>query len=105
MHYDLKFDSLLTYDPGLPGISLQVELRLLASYVVISAKVDTGADRCIFSRSHGEELGLDIEVGEPQRFSTPAGSFLAFGHPVTIVTGGYSFDSTVYFAAEDNFIR
>lgn len=103
MAHELSFDLLLDYDSGLPGISLEVELRFSDYVATVPAKVDTGADRCIFARSYGEDLDLDIETGQPQRFGTPVGSFLAYGHRVTVVTAGFSFDSTVYFAADDNF--
>lgn len=105
MTHDLVFEALVEYNPGIPGITIEIELRLGDSSVPVAAKVDTGSDRCIFSRNHGEKLGLEIETGEPQRFGTATGSFMAFGHPITLITGSYSFDSTVYFAAEEAFDR
>jgi voltage-gated potassium channel Kch len=41
----------------------------------------------------------------PLRFSTAMNSFDAYGHTVTLETLGYSFDVTVYFAAEESFTR
>jgi hypothetical protein len=69
------------------------------------AKVDTGASYCIFERTHGEVLGLDIEGGTPQIFGTAAGSFLAYGHEVTLSVLGIETITTVYFAADENFTR
>ncbi len=63
----------------------------------LTAKIDTGADHCIFERQFGEKLGLKIENGIPQRFSTVTGTFLAFGHNVMLVTEGLAFDSYIFF--------
>lgn len=68
-------------------------------------KLDTGASFCIFRRIYGELLGLTIESGQPETLSTPMGSFLAYGHDVTLVTLGLEFQTTVYFAADENFTR
>jgi hypothetical protein len=70
--------------------------------VSFDADVDTGSTCCIFNRGHAETLGLDVESGELTRFKTVTGSFDAYGHTVTL---GYSFDVTVYFAAEESFTR
>lgn len=103
MGYELTFDNLLNYDPGVPGISIDVELRVGHSSIVVPAKLDTGADRCIFSRECGERLGFDIESGESQRFRTAAGSFLTYGHPLTLNAAEFSFDSSVYFSTDKGF--
>jgi hypothetical protein len=103
MAYDLTFDTLVKYDAGVPGISIDVELRVGDSSIHVLAKVDTGSDRCIFSRESGERLGFEIESGEVQGFRTAAGSFLTYGHPLTLITAEFSFDSTVYFANDESF--
>lgn len=105
MALDLSFEKIIEYDPGQPGISIDVELRLDGVLVSVLAKVDTGSDSCIFSREYCERLGLQVENGEPQRFATAAGSFMAYGHPVTLITAGLEFDSTVYFAVDESFDR
>lgn len=105
MAYDITFDTLINYDAGVPGISIDVELRVGDSSIRVLAKVDTGSDRCIFSRECGETLGLEIESGELQSFTTATGSFIAYGHPVTLITAEFSFDSTVYFAYDEGFGR
>ena len=69
------------------------------------ARLDTGAALCVFERGYAETLGLAVETGTPLRFSTAIGSFDAYGHMVTLETLGYSFDVTVYFAAEESFTR
>lgn len=101
MNFDLSFETLIRYDSGLPGISLDVELRLRNSSQNIAAKLDTGSSHCIFARSFGEELGLDIESGEPLSISTVKGAFVAYGHPVTLIAAGIELDSIVFFAADE----
>ena len=105
MVYDLTFDTLVNYDAGIPGISIDVELSAGDSSIHVLAKVDTGSDRCIFSRECGERLGFEIESGELQGFSTATGSFITYGHPVTLISAEFSFDSTVYFANDEDFDR
>jgi hypothetical protein len=74
--------------------------------VRILAKLDTGADNCIFQRAYGEELGLDIESGDPRTFYTATGNFFeAFGHYVVIESFKWSFTSMVYFAKEGDVSR
>src|SRR5262245_66478748 len=105
MEQHLTFERLIQYDPGLPGITLDVSLSLSAVSVNFPAKVDTGASYCIFERRHGEALGLSIESGLPQPIGTATGRFLTYGHQVTLGTVGYEFDSIVYFAADEHFDR
>ena len=101
----LSFEKIITYDTGRAGISLNLELRLNESSVFLEAKVDTGSTHCIFERKYGERLGLDIEAGEPQSVSTSVGSFLTFGHWVTLITEEFEFDSMVFFAQDENIRR
>jgi hypothetical protein len=53
--------------------------------VELVAKIDTGASHCLFERHYGEQLGLEIETGIAQKFSTATGTFLAYGHNLTLV--------------------
>ncbi len=105
MNYDLSFEKLIFYDVGKAGISLDVELRLGEAEVNIQSKVDTGSTHCIFERRFGEELGFDIEAGQPQWIGTSVGSFLTFGHWVTLTTNDFTFDSMVFFAKEESMKR
>ncbi len=69
--FQLNFEKFLVYDTSKNGIELNVVLRSSAeTSVKLAAKIDTGADHCIFERRFGEELGLKIENGIKQRFST-----------------------------------
>jgi hypothetical protein len=99
--FQLDFAKLLEYDTTLTGISLDVTLKLSDKNAQLTAKIDTGADHCIFERQFGEQLGLKIENGIPQRFSTATGTFLAFGHNLTLITEGLAFDSYVFFYEND----
>ncbi len=77
MPYPLSFEVLHEYDPRTDGITVPVILRVGRRALRIVAKVDTGAAVCVFEREHGEDLGLDIEAGEPLQIATASGSFLA----------------------------
>lgn len=61
------------------------------------AKVDTGAQYCLFKREHGEQLGLDLEAGVSITLDSLGGPLEAFGHEVTIQTFDMTFRSLVYF--------
>ena len=94
---------MIGYDAGKPGISIDVELSSAALAVTVPAKLDTGSTRCIFARKFGDELGLQIEDGEPHVISTPTGTFRAYGHVVNLTTLDYTFESEVLFAEDEAF--
>ncbi|HEX9959772.1 MAG TPA: hypothetical protein VGB00_02490 [Pyrinomonadaceae bacterium] len=98
----LNFEKLLYYDTGELGINIDVSLRLGDRIVNFVAKVDTGASHCIFEHQYGGQLRLKIEEGIVQRFSTATGTFVAYGHNLTLVTNELEFDSYVFFYSEDN---
>ncbi|MEP6902852.1 MAG: hypothetical protein ABJA66_13955, partial [Actinomycetota bacterium] len=75
MIHQLEFEKLIEYDTGKSGISLDVNLKLIGREIPVSTKIDTGSTNCIFARSIGEMLGLEIESGELVRVSS------AVGHP------------------------
>ncbi|MFZ0963364.1 MAG: aspartyl protease family protein [Terriglobia bacterium] len=81
------------------GIAIPVKLTVSGKSVRLLAKLDTGADYCIFERVYGEQLGLNIESGRPTLFRTANGEFQAFGHEVTITCFDWQFDSVVFFPA------
>lgn len=103
MVHSLSFDELISYDSGVPGITLKVEIKLGTTSVEIEAKVDTGSTFCVFQRSVAEMLGIDIEAGEPKRVSTMTGSFNVFGHTATLITESFEFDSEIHFAVDEGF--
>lgn len=99
----LDFEKVLIYDAGKVGITLDVEIRLGSSAANFEAKIDTGAEACIFERIYGEQIGIEIESGEPQSFGTATGSFMTYGHSITLITEEFTFDSYVFFAADESF--
>jgi len=101
--HQLTFAS--AHDYGTDAIIIPVILRLGNAASRTDAYLDTGATFCVFKRSLAEPLGLEVETGEPLRLSTVTGSFDAYGHSLTLETLGYSFDVTVYFAANEAFAR
>ncbi|MFN7947767.1 MAG: aspartyl protease family protein [Blastocatellia bacterium] len=105
MNYSLNFNFLFEYNALKDGITIPVGLSLNGLSVNCEAKVDTGAQVCLFERELGESLGLNIESGHRRPFETLTGSFTAYGHHVTLHTVGLDFDSMVYFAANDRLPR
>ena len=105
MAEELFFDKTYFYNTLKRGITVPVFLRLNGETVDFEAKVDTGAENCIFERVHGERLGVEIESGGEQIFSTAAGTFTAYSHELTLSVFEVETVSTVYFAKEESFIR
>jgi len=102
MAFVVSFDRLVDYDQSRPGITITIELKLGRSSISVPVKIDTGSTHCLFTRSVGEQLNIDIEAGERLTVSTVTGSFLSFGHWVTSVSEGFEFDSMIFFAADDS---
>ncbi len=105
MTYQLGFATMLAYDAGALGITLPVVLRAGESFASFAAKLDTGSSHCVFERLHGEFLGFEIESGWPRTFSTATGTFLAYGHSLTLSVKEFDFDVMVYFAKDYEFNR
>lgn len=105
MIHRLSFSELLNYDAGQPGITVPVTLSLNQTRVSCEAKVDTGASLCVFARSYGEQLGLDIADGLRQVIGTVTGSFVAYLHEVNFSVAGLEFSAFVAFAEEEIFQR
>ncbi len=105
MRYEMAEAVLHKYDAGAPGITVPVRLTAGGLSQTALAKLDTGASYCIFRRGIGEALGVAIESGTPQTFSTANGSFLAYGHEMMLATLGLESQATVYFAHDENFRR
>src|SRR5438067_11853329 len=105
MSESLTFAKTYKYDTARTGISLPVILEVGAESIEVNAKLDTGASFCIFERKYGELLNLIVENGEPTTFGTVTGSFLTYGHEVTLTTLGLRWEATVYFIGEDEIKR
>lgn len=105
MSYALSFDSFRMYDSGEPGITVAVTLALRSVSAQVTAKIDTGSSLCVFARSVGEDLGIEIDSGNPRTLSTATGTFRVFGHNLTLRTDGIEFDSEVFFPEHEGFDR
>lgn len=105
MPYQLAFITRETYDTLQDGITIETVLSVGEDSIVCKAKVDPGAQVCLFRREIGETLGLDVESGYPCELDTLVGTMLSYGHTGTLHTLGLEFDSMVYFAATPNLRR
>lgn len=104
--HSLSFARLYTYPHDRSGITLPVALRLGSECIEFTAKLDTGAEYCIFQRELGENLGVPVEDGEPIRISSANWQTMrAFGHELTLEVLGFAFHSTVFFAEDEGFRR
>ena len=98
MAEQLTFAEIYRYSDKGPGITIPVTLQCGGLSYGTFAKVDTGADVCLFSREIGEDLGLIIENGILLELDSLSGTVEAFGHEVTLQTYDMAFISFVYFA-------
>lgn len=94
----LDFAEEFHYPDEPSGITIPTLLTYGNKTIRASAKVDTGADVCLFAREIGVRLGLRVEEGDAISLSSLAGSLEAFGHEVVIQTGALVFQSRIYFA-------
>lgn len=105
MPHAFTFASEHLYDTKKAGITVPVELSNGPNIVQVDAKLDTGASFCIFERTYGEMLEIDVEQGVPELVSTATGTFQVFGHWLTITALGFRFESMIYFAADERLRR
>lgn len=104
--HTFTFNVLHLYDTTASDITIPVKLSVGDKQVIIpDAKLDTGASFCIFQQSYGELLEVDIERGSQEQIKTATGSFLAYGHELSLSTLGFEFLVTVYFASLPGFSR
>ena len=94
----LTFNEELRYADDPAGITFPTLISYGGKTLRASAKVDCGADVCLFSREIGEELGLQVEQGIPKTLNLLNSSLEAFGHEVVIQTSDLIFQSVIYFA-------
>jgi hypothetical protein len=105
MPESVSYEKIYEYDTLKSGITVIAEISYGGESRHIRAKIDTGAENCIFERKHGERLGVEIESGREQIFSTAAGIFTAYGHELTLSVLDIETVTTVYFAKEESFTR
>ena len=98
MATQLSFDVTWLYSDRADGIGIPTALIMGDNVVHTYAKMDTGAEFCIFSHEIGTKLGLDIESGLLKTMGSLTGTLETFGHEVTIQTFDIAFQSVIYFA-------
>jgi hypothetical protein len=98
-----SFRTTYDYDQRALDINVPVTLRSGSETRELLAKLDPGSTFCVFQRVVGLRLGFAIEEGIPQWISSARGSFLTYGHKVTLNVLGFETTAIVYFAAEEHF--
>ena|SRR5687767_5257946 len=98
MPTELSFDVAFQYPDRADGITIPTVLSFGDQIIRTSAKVDPGAEYCVFSHELGVKLGLNIERGIPQTMGSLTGTLDTFGHEITIQAFDIAFQSIVYFS-------
>lgn len=102
----LNFNVRYGYTLSRSGIEVPVRLSVDVDHSVeFLAKVDSGADFCIFQREYADLLELPMEQGVRRTFATATGTFDTRGHTVRISCLGYEVESQVFFSVEEGFPR
>jgi hypothetical protein len=73
MPFQLSFTRREKYSSLATGIDLETTLRFGDLFINCEAKVDTGAEVCLFQRDIGEALEIPIENGIKKRLETLTG--------------------------------
>lgn len=97
MEFQLNFPLRRRFQTTDVGIVIPCSLERNGIIVDTSAKVDLGAEYCLFNRDLAESLQIEVEDGFPISLSTLAGSFTGFAHTVVLNTFDFQFESTVLF--------
>lgn len=100
MPYDLRFSDRHIYNSRPEAITVPALLRNGEKVVDLLAKIDTGAEDCLFDRGFAEALGLRVEEGFVKTYSTVNGRFTAYGPELTIEVLGVEVRATAYFYAD-----
>lgn len=98
MAFPLEFLKKEIYDSLKTGINIEAVLRRGSFQESCFAKIDTGAEVCLFQREIAESLEIDVESGYREKFDTLAGGLFAYQPEIELETLGLRFQSTIYFA-------
>lgn len=98
MTYPVEFQRKTPYKSLAQGITIEAILRSGGLETSCNAKVDTGAEVCLFERTVADTLDIEVESGYRERFSTLVGNVVGYAHPVELETVGLRFQTYVYFA-------
>lgn len=96
LSFPLRYQFTRTKD----GLMIPVSLQSGSLHEQTMAKVDTGAEHCLFRREIAEMLALNVKSGLPKTFRTLTGTIEAFGHEITLQSFGFTLHSHVYFAKD-----
>jgi len=80
------------------AINLETTLRFADLFINRTARVDTGAEVCLFQRAVGEALEIPIESGAEKRLETLTGVLTAYGHDVVLEVLTLQIRPVVFFA-------
>jgi hypothetical protein len=105
MEYGLRFSNRYTYDSRREGITVPAVLKAGAKTVALLAKIDTGAEDCLFEHSFAEALGLRVEDGLRKGYSTVNSRFDVYGHEISILVLDIEVVAMVYFYADPGIQR
>jgi hypothetical protein len=105
MTFQLSFSRREKYSSLATGIDLETTLRFGDLFINCEAKVDTGAEVCLFQRAIGEAIEIPIENGVKKRLETLTGVLTAYGHEVVLELLGLQLQTVVYFAESDDVRR
>jgi hypothetical protein len=100
MSYSFNFPIKHVYPDHEAGISVAVFLTYGERTEKVSAKLDTGADFCVFTRDVAVQLDVPLETGLKKPFDTSGGLLEAYGHEVSIKSFGHEHTAFVFFAGD-----
>lgn len=100
MPHSFQFEVEHSYYSRQDGIWIPTFLTAGTTTVECEAKVDTGAEFCLFQRELADKLGLQVEAGYLMPLQTLNSQFKAYGYEVQLSTLGLAFQVTVYFAKD-----
>jgi hypothetical protein len=103
--HSIQFQARHDYSKTRGGITVPIELGYGLEWIRLDAKIDTGAEFCLFERGYGEALGINIEVGDEKRLSTLSGAIVAFGHEVSLRVLGLEFPLVAFFPQDASIHR
>jgi hypothetical protein len=102
----INYNAQYAYDQGAVGIEIPIALIVGDMDVRLNAKVDTGAQYCIFQRDYAEQLRIVVENGiRIEIWTAGRTSFIVYGHEVRMSCLDWEIDTTVYFAEAPGFNR
>lgn len=100
MSFQLNFSRRHEYEYLESGITVKAKLEFGDAQFECEAKVDPGAQHCLFSREIADRIGIDVESGIRCKLGTLTGSLIAYSHEVTLTTLEVALRSPVCFAKE-----